>query len=397
MNIAIVGGGISGLYAAHCILKKHPRWKVSIYESSGYWGGRVRTVKYDGEVMDTGAGRFNENHKLLISLIKELGLEKDIYKLNTEKQYVKDGKSIKFHTLNYINMAIEKSMVVPVKHLKSVTLEMFMREFLRDSIVSDVISAFGYITEFESMNAYEAIKLFKGDFVQGVDYFILRGGLSKIVLGLVDLLKKKGCQMHLRTPVSGCSGHGNVLHFNAKSIAFDHVYYCLPKTALLNIKGLVENDRALYRSLETLGSAPLYRIYAKFPIDSMKGNVWFDGMPKVTTNGMLRTLIPLNPKTGFIMISYTDGRAAEGWHDVSGNELKENIMIHLRKMFPGKEIPDPLWVKGYFWKEGIHYWKPNAIIYKNKFSNGYSICGEVLCGHGWIEGALKSVNKLCSS
>jgi hypothetical protein len=60
------------------------------------------------------------------------------------------------------------------------------------------------------------------------------------------------------------------------------------------------------------------------------------------------------------------------------------------KLFPKKEITEPLWVVDYFWEEGIHYWKPGEITYKNE-SQDYSICGEVVGGHGWIEGGLISV------
>lgn len=395
-DICIVGGGISGLYAAHILYKQYNGLNISIYEKANYWGGRIHTVIYDGEVMDTGAGRFNSRHKLLLKLIKELNLQDYVVKLDTRKLYIKDGKAVDFHTLKYINMAIEKADNENNKdRLKTMTFDMFLREFLPDSVVSDMISAFGYITEFENMNALEAIALFKGDFVQDIDYFSLKGGLSRIVKALVASLKSKGCKMYLNSNVEKTSitesNAGRSIVIDRKTLSFDHVYFCLPKSGLVKLLG---DNAPIARFLNKVGSAALHRIYAKFPLP-IGEKVWFHGLPKVTTNGLLGTIIPLNYNTGFIMISYTDGRAADKWSSV-GN-LKDHIMLHLRKMFPGKDIPDPVWVKNYYWSEGIHYWNPGAsIAFKGK-GEKYTICGEVMEGHGWIEGALRSVNKHCSS
>lgn len=396
-EIGIIGGGISGLYAAHMLYKCSSNLSISIYEKASYWGGRIRTIVYDREVMDTGAGRFNKKHTLLIALIKEFKLQEYMFKLNTRKQFIKDGKTIDFHTLKYINMAIKKASTESKKRLTTMTFDMFLREFLPDSIVIDMISAFGYVTEFENMNAYEAITLFKNDFVQDIDYFSLKGGLSRIVNTLVDSLKSKGCKMYLNSDVEDTylpeSNSGRSIVVNGKTITYDHVYFCLPKSGLVKFFGNCNGKGNSAKFLNAVGAAPLHRIYAKFPVSSGE-KVWFHGLPKVTTNGLLGTIIPLNYDTGFVMISYTDGRAAEKWRRV-GN-LKDHIMLHLRKMFPGKDIPDPLWVKNFYWSEGIHYWHPGAsVAFKGK-GEKYTICGEVMEGHGWIEGALRSVNKHCS-
>ncbi len=58
--------------------------------------------------------------------------------------------------------------------------------------------------------------------------------------------------------------------------------------------------------LKQLATSPLLRIYAKYP-PNKDGVVWFDGVPKTVTAGKLRYVIPINSKSGLIMISYTDG------------------------------------------------------------------------------------------
>lgn len=390
-NVAIVGGGISGLYAAHLLLKRYKDMHVTVYEAGSYWGGRVVTLNHDGESFDIGAARFNKRHKLLWELLKEFGLEKDIYKLSHDKVFLKDGKVVNVPTLKYINMAIERSKNETPRHLKSITFEMYMKGILPDSVVDDVMMSFGYGLEFQNMNAYEAIRLFKGDFVGDVDYYILKGGLSRLIYALIDSLRVRRCGLYLNAPVVGCVSDGRGLLFRGSNVPlyFDHVFYCVTKSALMGIHGLVAGDGALLRSLGTLGGGELYRVFAKFPLDS-KGRPWFHGITKTTSNSMLRTIIPLNFKTGLIMISYTDGEAARKWVNIDRDTRIREMLVQLRKLFKKIEIPEPIWVNDYFWEEGIHYWKPGEITYKNDGDN-YSVCGEVVGGHGWIEGGLVSV------
>ena len=84
MNVdtLIVGGGISGLYLNYLLLHKN----TCLIEKSSYFGGRVETFttkfrnkKYS---MEAGAGRFTNNHKRLIKLIKKFGLTNKMFELS---------------------------------------------------------------------------------------------------------------------------------------------------------------------------------------------------------------------------------------------------------------------------------------------------------------------------
>ena len=61
MNIAVVGGGISGLVCAHKLAKKH---RVTLFEKNSYVGGHTNTLTIDGEKgpisVDTGFIVFNK-------------------------------------------------------------------------------------------------------------------------------------------------------------------------------------------------------------------------------------------------------------------------------------------------------------------------------------------------
>jgi hypothetical protein len=52
-EIAIVGGGIAGLYCA--LVLKHQNYDVTIYERTGRWGGRIRTIRLDRNSNELGS------------------------------------------------------------------------------------------------------------------------------------------------------------------------------------------------------------------------------------------------------------------------------------------------------------------------------------------------------
>jgi predicted NAD/FAD-binding protein len=76
MRIAIVGSGISGMYAAH---KLHPNHDITVFEADSRPGGHTNTVdvEADGKTfsIDTGFIVFNErNYPNFIAMLDELGV-----------------------------------------------------------------------------------------------------------------------------------------------------------------------------------------------------------------------------------------------------------------------------------------------------------------------------------
>jgi len=76
LRIAIVGGGIAGLYTAHLL---HPHHDIQVFESGNYPGGHTNTVDVtvDGvsTAVDTGFIVHNDrNYPLFTALLDELGV-----------------------------------------------------------------------------------------------------------------------------------------------------------------------------------------------------------------------------------------------------------------------------------------------------------------------------------
>lgn len=398
MKVVILGGGIAGLYAAFELLKRHKTAHITILEKANYWGGRIKTVRHDGATLDVGAGRFNDNHRLLLKLLHELGFnpQSDFYPLSIKRDYVKDNKLMPhFNTTQHIKDLIAIGKTVSPLHLKSITLKFFMREHLPDTLVDDIIYSFGYNTEFDLMNAYDALQIFETDFLDTIQYYTIIGGLEKLIKALVKKLQDSGrVSLHLQTNVLQVKP-GLVTTQDGRLWKCDKIISCLTKKAMENIYGF-ENNKQLQATLASLGQGELLRVFARFP--SASGDVWFKDIPRTTTNNMLRYVIPINPPHGTIMASYTDGSYAREWNSIT--DIKPSLLANLRKMFPAKSIPDPLWVKSFYWPEGTHCWLPGAKKYKNTRDKseryGYFVCGEMVStdNQAWIEGALDSVHRV---
>ncbi|WP_367130566.1 protoporphyrinogen oxidase [Saccharothrix sp. HUAS TT1] len=75
VRVAVVGGGISGLAAAHRLRRLlGPGAEITVVEQSGRLGGKLRTVEVGGRAYDVGAEAFLHRRPEAVGLVAELGL-----------------------------------------------------------------------------------------------------------------------------------------------------------------------------------------------------------------------------------------------------------------------------------------------------------------------------------
>lgn len=72
-SIAIVGAGITGLTAAHCLRQRG--LPVTVYEAASRAGGVIRSVRQDGYLAEFGPNSVLDISPIIRSLIRDLGLE----------------------------------------------------------------------------------------------------------------------------------------------------------------------------------------------------------------------------------------------------------------------------------------------------------------------------------
>ena len=94
-RIVIIGGGISGLAAAHRVLELNPAAHVTILEASNRLGGTIRTEFRDGFLLERGPDSFISEKPQAVALAKRLGLESRLIETNEEYRrsfIVRDGR-----------------------------------------------------------------------------------------------------------------------------------------------------------------------------------------------------------------------------------------------------------------------------------------------------------------
>ena len=83
-RIIVIGGGISGLAAAHRLLELDPTARVTLIEASSRLGGTIRTDERDGFLLERGPDSFISEKPEAVALAKRLGLESRLVQTNHE-------------------------------------------------------------------------------------------------------------------------------------------------------------------------------------------------------------------------------------------------------------------------------------------------------------------------
>jgi len=416
-DIIIIGGGISGLYSAYKLLQKNKDLKILILEKNDYLGGRIKTFKKiinnKKFIFEEGAGRFNDNHELLLQLIYELGLKTNIikipsitefhpssgYKKENEKKFIKESPFL------YIDKVIKYSKNDTKEFKQKYTFIEYAKKILKEDEIKFLLDSFGYYKELVSFNAYDSINLFKIGINQYLEFYGLNCGLYSIIKNIKNKIKNynNNTKILLNHDVSNVEYNNENKLFNIyvkNNISQKNkLYKCkkcilaIPKPNLLKFNIL----NSIKKELNSILCVPLCRIYAIFK----KKDIWFKTINKTTTNNNSRYIIPLDKKNGSIMISYTDGIYANYWYKLNHELLLKNLKKNIFKTYNIK-INDPLFLKKFYWNCGVGMWKKNkdSIIISKKIMQPFPKIPLYICGEnysetqGWIEGALQSSNNV---
>ena len=84
-RIAVIGGGITGLAAAHRLMSTSDRIHATLFEASYRLGGIIRTEEADGFLMELGPDSFITNKPVGVQLCQEIGFADQL--ISTEKRF----------------------------------------------------------------------------------------------------------------------------------------------------------------------------------------------------------------------------------------------------------------------------------------------------------------------
>jgi hypothetical protein len=423
-DLIIVGGGAAGLRVGIEALKTKPSLHCCILEKYGYIGGRIVTFRKDipkvGPVQwENGAGRISFSHKKVLQLLNQYKLT--FIPIDGDTDYIKDptftGKipvvsGNKFTDL--INFYLG-----PIENLSSETLATHTLKELLDKTVGagnakHFYEQFPYYSEIHTLRADLALESFKKEMRTNNGFGVVKEGFSAVTDAMMMEFITRGGSIIMDTDIY------RVINNPDRSITLDcrirnttrHTSYigkvvvlALHHNAIKKIEGVDSLS-----VLKHLTMMPLLRIYAVFPT---RNNVsWFSGLNKIVTNSPIRYIIPINPQKGIVMISYTDGLDAKWWikQDESAAEhgeenVKDLVMTEIRKLFPDRTIPNPIFFKQHPWYEGCTYWLPGNYSVEDesikslhplpKTAPNLFMCGESFAvKQCWVESALDQADKL---
>lgn len=458
----VIGGGISGLYVAYRLLRRG--FRVLVLEKNNRLGGRVFTFR-GGMTVDTGAGRFSSSHTLFCKLLRELGLWGKRVKNGTSVAhcYIKDGETrvmtsimdydamvwgntkgnlfepVLFSSniqktlgwsmdmgLDLVNQVRSSGSTLPnvalvarllavgaLRSRKSLIEQSFL-SFAKSVLTSDevdfLLGSFGYYSELVLMNAHDCLQLMM-ELDPSNGFFSLKGGLSQVIEELAKRIRAMGGDILLRREVRGIKVVGEEEYVISGVGSRGGEFSIYSKQVVCAVKKVDFMRWALFRPLagilSALVSAPLCRVYARYPVG--REGVWFKGLPKLTVNNELRMVIPISEEEGVIMITYTDNRFADFWKGVfdRGGQagLNRRIRVLIRAAV-GMDIPDAEEIHLFYWRRGVGYWgvgidsaevsqKIIQPFYNSDSGAGHKglfVCGENFSERyqQWMEGALET-------
>jgi len=398
LDTVIVGGGIAGLSVAIGLARRGSR--VTVLERYPAYGGRIvthrsnKTADLPALQYEIGAGRIHQDHTRANALVQRYGLTK--YPISTDSKY-NDQPNRFLDMMDALRGLYETQSR---RALGTTTIG----ELVPDDLHALFIQ-YPYWAEIFMMRADLAFDLFKPSGPMGSrepDFYGLKEGLDALIYGRVKDAHEAGVDLRNRHRVHDVQRLGKDLFeitgdYGKKAEAKPfkiHARRVIIATCRCSLSGFSVLKGT--HMLKQTGTSPLTRIYAVYPKP-----VWFKGMGKIVTDSPLRYVIPIDESKGLIMISYTDGDDTKYWKDMDDAKLKKAIAATVRRTFPDKDVPEPLYLQKHEWPSGCTYWLPGTYDVKdamqeamNPGPNLYVVGESISLQQTWIEGALESAEQL---
>ncbi|MCM0605759.1 MAG: FAD-dependent oxidoreductase [Xanthomonadaceae bacterium] len=265
-EVTVVGGGIAGLTSAYRLATAG--FDVSLFEAQARLGGRIFTLfnsNKNGQFLELGGEFIDTDHKDILALARELGLEIDDFrkedagkkhltlffegKLFSEKEFQRDARPVFKKILHdFIEMdssaeAFEKLNRIPLdQYLNSTAnLNSWVKSFLKTAYESEYgiplaeQSALGMVTLLGSLKESNT------PYGTSDESMRIRGGNSQLISALEEKCKKLGVKFFISKKLERISGsvkEAITLDFGESKITSKKVILTLPLAILRKISGM---------------------------------------------------------------------------------------------------------------------------------------------------------------
>ena len=410
-DIVIVGAGIAGLNLARLVDTNNK--KICLLEKSSRIGGLIQT-KYiqtneKGSTkkikIESGGAVVYGYQKNMIDLIKTFNVKVSKLPIDSKKRHHKEF--IQAHTSSkplsqkyvdkYFKLIKKIFKYMDKKGLaycRKYTLEQIALELIDFEDVRFIEFCYGYAAEFRVSNSVVARKNIENELFQSNNIYFFKKGYGSLLTKIrksfsKHITVKKNCEL-----VSFTEKNKIITVTTSKgTLTCKHIVFAIPKQGLIKLCGsFTKKELELFDQVE---SVSLNRIFTQYDMTKKK-NMWMKDIPFSTVDNPIRQIIPLKKKIGLFQISYSDWYFANYWGPLSTKNTKKVLKKLLSETFPTKHIDDPILYKKYYWKDAIHYWKPNVVetkMYKKIQHLRKNVCiiGESFSlNQGWCEGAVQT-------
>lgn len=395
----IIGAGISGLHTAHLLLKKYNNCKICLIEKENKIGGQIQTKfkNLDGKKIkyESGGAVVYNYQKNMVKLLKEFKIDLNELELKKKnKSYVinRFNKKDNYYNLKFLKLLKSVFKFMKLKknnYCRNYTFEEICIECVGKKNTEFLESYYGYSSEFKICNSVVAKKNINNEIFNSNKIYFFKNGYSELIDKIFNKIKNF-INLKLNEEMIDFISKENHIEVKLKNnniIKGKKLIITIPKDELFKKKNSFnENELDL---LDSVQSSSLTRIFLQYNI---KSNNWINNLNHTTFINCIRQIIPLSKSIGFIQI-YNDWNNADYFGNLTNDECYKIIKKLLSKIL-NKKLDNPLFLKKYYWKNAIHFWKPKINekkIYSkilNIKKNVY-ICSESYSlNQGWAEGSV---------
>ncbi len=412
-DIIIVGGGIAGLNLARLLTEKNKQRKILILEKTNRIGGLIHSKFINTNdkqnkkkvKIEAGGAVIYSYQKNMLALTKKYNI--DLFSLPTDNKgrHHKDfwdGKPRKkpldkrsvdkyFKLIKKVFQYIEKK---GEKYCNRFTLEQICLECLSFEETRFIEFCYGYAAEFRVTNANIAKKNIENELFNSDKIYFFKKGYSYLIKCLLNSIKQsttiiKNCTVtDFKTNKNIVEVKANHKHFYCKQLVF-----AIPQQSLLSLCNSFTNKEI--ELLNKVKPISLNRIFVQYDL-SKPQNKWLTKLNFSTVDNPIRQIIPARKNLGLFQISYSDWYFADYWGSLNKQNSLKLIKKLLSETFYHNKIDNPILYKKYYWKDAIHFWKPNSQPKQNAkkiqhLRKNVFIIGESFSlNQGWCEGAIQT-------
>ena len=273
-KVAIIGAGITGLSAGYYLTRDSVDMEVDIFEKADHAGGKIKTYRKDGYVIELGPESYLSRKEAMTDLAKDIGLEEDLVRNETGQAYIYSNHRLHpvppgtmlgvpteimpFLTTSLISFSGKLRALLDLTKKKTplytdVLAGSFFRNRLGDEVLENLIDPLlsgVYSTPIDKLSLMSTYPNFKhqeqkyGSLIKGMikakparkntkkvgQFLQFKNGLESFIERLQEKLGSQGAKLHFNSEVEAIdkSGEGYEVTVNGEVKHYDQIIITTP-------------------------------------------------------------------------------------------------------------------------------------------------------------------------